>query len=347
MKVRNCQLEEDRRRAAHVAGDAAQQARVLHRLHEELLGSSVDADGGQCRAPGDGWTAAGPGIGPGVPTSSPESGTIWDAPAKIMQATYSAPLSSRILVEAGFSSFWTEWGDIRPAGAAVDQIAVTEQSHDRRARRSRISSITGGRPRRRRSSRTRNYRAALSYVTGSHSLKVGYQGAYMVAKTPTLRRPADQLPLQQRRPEPADAAPRPDAHQQPHRARRVLRPGPVDARPADAAGRPPLRARAQLLPRGRERRRRGAPLRTGVHVPAHRRRDAATTTSRRAWAASYDLFGNGKTALKVSMSKYLQAAYQRRRLHHQQPGGHAGADDEPRLGTDCGQRPTSSPTATS
>ena len=25
--------------------------------------------------------------------------------------------------------------------------------------------------------------------------------------------------------------------------------------------------------------------------------------------ASYDLFGNGKTAIKVSMSKYLQAAY--------------------------------------
>ena len=45
-----------------------------------------------------------------------------------MQASYSAPLSNRILVEAGFSSFWTEWGDIRPAGAATDRIPVTEQS---------------------------------------------------------------------------------------------------------------------------------------------------------------------------------------------------------------------------
>ena len=74
------------------------------------------------------------------------------------------------------------------------------------------------------------YRAALSYVTGSHSFKIGYQGAYMIAKTPTLRRSADQLPLQQRRPEPADAAPRSDAHQQPHGARRVLRAGSVDPR---------------------------------------------------------------------------------------------------------------------
>jgi hypothetical protein len=38
-------------------------------------GSSVSQDGGQCRAPGDGWTASGPGIGPGVPTTSPESFT--------------------------------------------------------------------------------------------------------------------------------------------------------------------------------------------------------------------------------------------------------------------------------
>ena len=47
--------------------------------------------------------------------------------------------------------------------------------------------------------------------------------------------------------------------------------------------------------------------------------------------ASYDLFGNGKTALKVSMSKYLQAAVQRRCLHHQQPRRDAAADDEPRM----------------
>jgi hypothetical protein len=91
-------------------------------------GSSVTPDGGQCRSPGDDWTASGPPIGPGVLTTSPESGTILDARSKIIQATYTAPVSSRILVEAGFSSFWTEWGDIRPHGSAVNQIAVTEQT---------------------------------------------------------------------------------------------------------------------------------------------------------------------------------------------------------------------------
>jgi hypothetical protein len=44
-------------------------------------GSSVVKDSGECRSPGDDWTASGPGIGPGVATTSPESGTIWNAPS--------------------------------------------------------------------------------------------------------------------------------------------------------------------------------------------------------------------------------------------------------------------------
>ena len=122
------ELQEGRRDTPHLAGHPEEQARVLHRLHEELLRVLGDAGRRPVPPAGRRLDRAGPGIGPGVPTSSPESGTIWDARAKIMQATYSAPLSSRVLVEAGFSSFWTEWGDIRPAGAAVDRIAVTEQS---------------------------------------------------------------------------------------------------------------------------------------------------------------------------------------------------------------------------
>src|SRR4051794_17862353 len=45
---------------------------------KNCTGSSFIPDGGQCRSPGDGWTAAGPGIGPGVATTSPESATILD-----------------------------------------------------------------------------------------------------------------------------------------------------------------------------------------------------------------------------------------------------------------------------
>src|SRR4051812_8413081 len=148
-------------------------------------GSSVSQDGGQCRAPGDGWTASGPGIGPGVPTTSPESGTIWDARAKIMQANYTSPISSRVLVEAGFSSFWTQWGDIRPSGAATDQIPVTEQSTTAGTPVSNF--IYHGWPTTNGTNQQNaQFRGALSYVTGANTMKFGYQGAYLVAKTPTF-----------------------------------------------------------------------------------------------------------------------------------------------------------------
>ena len=270
-------------------------------------GSSVIKDSGQCREPGDGWTASGPGIGPGVPTTSPESGTIWDARAKIMQASYSAPWSSRVLVEAGFSSFWTEWGDIRPVGSAVDRIAVTEQSTTAGTPVSNFIyhgwPATGGTDQ-----QNAQYRAGLSYVTGAHSFKVGYQGAYMVAKTPTFLgqqisyRFSNRIPNQlTQRVGPTLTSNRtvPDAlfvQDQWTRGRLTLQGG--------------LRYEhvRSFFPEGEN----------GV-VEAHRFGPAFTfprTEGVRGYnditprmGASYDLFGTGRTALKVSMSKYLQAAY--------------------------------------
>jgi hypothetical protein len=58
---------------------------------KNCTGSAYLRGGSQCRQPGDGWTASGPGIGPGVATTSPESGSIWDDRAKIMQASWSTP----------------------------------------------------------------------------------------------------------------------------------------------------------------------------------------------------------------------------------------------------------------
>jgi hypothetical protein len=269
--------------------------------------SSVTSDGSQCRKPGDGWTAAGPGIGPGVPTTSPESGTIWDAPAKIMQATYSAPLSGRILVEAGYSSFWTQWGDIRPAGAATDRIAVTEQSTTAGTPVSNF--IYHGWPATSGTiQQNANYRGAVSYVTGSHSLKVGYQGAFMIAKTPTFL--GQQISYRFNNGVPNQLTQRlgptltsnrtvPDAffvQDQWTRARLTLQGG--------------LRYEhvRSFFPEGEN----------GV-IEAHRFGPAFTfprTEGVRGYndltprmGASYDVFGDGRTALKVSVSKYLQAPF--------------------------------------
>ena len=64
-------------------------------------GGAYKEGGDQCRGPGDGWTASGPGVTPGTATVSPESGTIWDAPAKIMQGSWTSPFSNTMLLETG------------------------------------------------------------------------------------------------------------------------------------------------------------------------------------------------------------------------------------------------------
>ena len=289
----------------------------------------MSQDGSQCRQPGDGWTASGPGIGPGVPTTSPESGTIWDARAKIMQATYSSTVSNRVLVEAGYSSFWTQWGDIRPEGAAVTQIPVTEQSTT-----AGTPNVEFHLPRVARDQRhgpaERQYRASISYVTGSHSLKAGYQGAFMVARTPGFvgqqisYRFNNGVPNQlTQRVGPTSTSSRtlPDAffvQDQWTRSRLTLQGG--------------LRYEhvRSYFPEGEN----------GV-TEAHRfgpaftfpRTDGVTgyhdITPR--MGASYDVFGTGKTALKVSFSKYLQAAYNGDVYTINNPGVTLVHDDEPRL----------------
>jgi hypothetical protein len=310
IKVRNANAK--RLGAARLTWQATPRNRLGFYMDytQNCTGSSVIQDGGQCRAPGDDWTAAGPGIGPGVTTRSPESATILDARSKIMQATYTAPLSNKVMVEAGFSSFWTEWGDVRPVGAATDQIAVTEQSQ-------RIGTpfetpfsnfvyhgwpATSGTIQ-----QNANYRASISYVTGSHNFKAGYQGAYMIAKSPSFvgqqisYRFNNGVPNQlTQRVGPTLSSNRtvPDAffvQDQWTRGRLTLQGG--------------LRYEhvRSFFPEG-ENGYEAHQFGPGFQFPRTEGVRGFNDITPRMGGA-YDLFGNGKTALKVSMSKYLQAAY--------------------------------------
>jgi hypothetical protein len=134
--------------------------------------------GSQCRAPGDGWVASGPGVTPGTATVSPESGTIWDAPAKIMQGSWTSPISNHLLLETGYSAFYTDNGDPRPYGVLTDFIPVTEQSTGVGVPFANFI-YRGFNPAPSSFQKHATWRGAMSYVSGTHNMKWGYQAGYM------------------------------------------------------------------------------------------------------------------------------------------------------------------------
>ena len=112
-------------------------------------------------------------------TTSPESGNMWPEREKITQATWSSPVTSRLLFEAGVSSFSSKWGGYIPPGAQTGLVPVTEQST---AAGVPVPNFTyrGWASAASNNQQHNVWRASLAYVTGAHSLKVGYQAAYEV-----------------------------------------------------------------------------------------------------------------------------------------------------------------------
>ncbi|HEV8395646.1 MAG TPA: carboxypeptidase regulatory-like domain-containing protein [Vicinamibacterales bacterium] len=139
-------------------------------------GSSYTKDAKQCRTRGDDWIAVG-----GFGTWSPESTHSRDNSEHIMQFSYTSPVTNKLLIDAAFSQFFSNWGGQTPGGA-LDQppfIPVQERS------------IAGGVPvplmlyhgfaGLANNHQTHNvWRAAATYVTGAHSMKAGYAAAYEV-----------------------------------------------------------------------------------------------------------------------------------------------------------------------
>ena len=148
-------------------------------------GSALKQGGEQCRDRGDDWVALG-GLGGFGAALAPEAGNLWDDREKIVQATWSSPATNRLLFEAGFSSFNSRWGGYAPAGALTDFIPVTEQLPLFNAATNPGGNIVGNFTYRGWASSASNdqqhnvWRASASYVTGAHSMKLGYQAAYQV-----------------------------------------------------------------------------------------------------------------------------------------------------------------------
>ena len=152
-------------------------------------GSSLrlDSDVG-CNKRGDDWV----GLGAGSTAPSPEANPSYfgNLPYHVNQAIWTAPMTNKLLLEAGFTRFMFRGGTTgRPAPDGIlDMIPVTEQSTLINAATQlpyapRANFVYRGvataNPN---YANPNNWRASASYVTGSHEMKVGYQGSYIRVK---------------------------------------------------------------------------------------------------------------------------------------------------------------------
>ena len=112
---------------------------------------------------------------------SPEAdGVGATKPLRVPQVTWSSPFTNRLLFDAGFGVSYYGWGNFEREGNPTrDLVRVQEQCAGGCANNGGIPSLVY-----RSQDWNDNYtgaytwRASAAYVTGAHSMKLGYQGTY-------------------------------------------------------------------------------------------------------------------------------------------------------------------------
>jgi hypothetical protein len=139
-------------------------------------GTTLTENGDGCRKRGSDW------IGIGTTTSSPESYPGYhDLPYYVTQATWSSPLSSRMLLDAGLSRFhyrFAGFGQVPPDGL-TDLIPVTEQTTIYGLANFNYRGLydPAGHAFADNDATSLQWRASAAYVSGAHNFKVGYMGS--------------------------------------------------------------------------------------------------------------------------------------------------------------------------
>jgi Carboxypeptidase regulatory-like domain len=140
-------------------------------------GGSQLPNGPGCRQPSSSY------VFDGTTTTSPEAGSVWEVHQRVQQATWSATMSNNVLLEAGLSNYLSRWGSFQePGDVTQNLVRVTEGcAINGCANNGGIAGLTY------RSEAPSSdwigahvWRASASYVTGTHSMKFGYQGAWHV-----------------------------------------------------------------------------------------------------------------------------------------------------------------------
>jgi hypothetical protein len=147
-------------------------------------GATWSASDDGCRTqPGSGFIFGGAAtIAPeaGGTNSGGTSGGYGHNFQRVQQATWSSPVTNRLLFDAGFGTYVSRFGsNEQPGNPTRDMIRVTEQCSAGCALNGNIPNLAY---------RSQNWednfnaahtwRASTAYVTGAHNMKVGYQGAY-------------------------------------------------------------------------------------------------------------------------------------------------------------------------
>ena len=112
------------------------------------------------------------------PTSPEADGHGEFSPQRVQTARWTSPMTNRLLLEAGFGTTYYEWGgkevDPNPTRDLVQAVNLTQTvapgvvSSMRYRSQFWLNNRTRG----------STWSASASYVTGSHSMKFGYQGNY-------------------------------------------------------------------------------------------------------------------------------------------------------------------------
>jgi hypothetical protein len=271
-------------------------------------GSAMMRDANSCRSAGSNWVAN------GTPTIAPEAASGPNGPAsgyadtnlRLVQASWSSPATNSLLLEAGLSSGLNRGGIMAPPGF-LQLIPVTEQAS--------LNGMPAGMTYRGLGRWQENWqnpntwRAALSFVTGAHNMKFGYQGAYYVFENEEFRN-EDRLTYQFNNSVPNRltmdignwmTSDRAAYHafyaQEQWRYERLTLQSAIrfdhaySYAPADHNGW-------------------NAPDRFHTETLSFPRTDSVTgfndITPR--FGAAYDVFGNGSTSIKVNVGKYLESA---------------------------------------
>ena len=112
--------------------------------------------------------------------ASPETATYENRYQRVQQLTWQSPMTNRIFVQAGYGNYKTSWGgDELPGSVTRSLVRVTEQCAPSCAGNGGIANLTY------RSGNwashymgQHNWNGSLSYVTGAHNMKFGYQGTF-------------------------------------------------------------------------------------------------------------------------------------------------------------------------